>query len=391
MPVTCFTFLVGVLAIAGAGIPALWMPNHMPFGLGGYFSKDEILAVAWHRVYGAEHHGAAAGEHAASVPGLRDSGIEGLREDNGRVVLASYTEEPTARGHDSEAPQVGEATGEHAEDAAAAHVGGHAGAFEKPGPAWLWLALFWVPVGIAYVTPFYMMRAWWLTFMGKPRDHHVYDHAHESPLMWLPLVVLAVGTFVASYVIFRPLVAAAAPAGLLTQVFDGAAGSASELAPHATMIDHGAHAALAKIVGFAFVAGFFVAIVIYARGLVVGEKLKRAFLPLHTVLEHKFYFDELYGAVFVGGTHVLKNVSYAFDKYVVDGLVNLSAWLTERISAFSGYVLDKGLVDGLVNGVGAGTMKLGGLVRSPQIGRVRNYILCAAGSAAVVVVWIAFG
>ncbi len=390
MPVTCFTFLVGVLAIAGAGIPALWMPNHTPFGLGGYFSKDEILAVAWHRAYGSEHHGAAAEEHAAKPEGPRDQGIEGSREDDGRVVLASYTEEPAGHGRDARATQAGGIGDEHVDNAAVTHAAGHGGA-QKPGPAWLWLALFWVPVGIAYVTPFYMMRAWWLTFMGRPRDHHVYDHAHESPLMWLPLVVLAAGTFVASYMIFRPLVAAAAPAGLLTQVFDGAAGSASELAPHATMIDHGAHAVLAKIVGFAFVAGFFVAIVIYARGLAVGEKLKRAFLPLHTVLEHKFYFDEAYGLVWVGGTHVLKNVCYAFDKYVVDGLVNLSAWVTERISAFSGYVLDKGLVDGLVNGVGASALKLGGLVRSPQVGRVRNYILFAAGSAAVVVVWIAFG
>ncbi len=32
-----------------------------------------------------------------------------------------------------------------------------------------------------------------MTFTGEPRDHHVYEHAHESPwLMTVPLVVLAV-------------------------------------------------------------------------------------------------------------------------------------------------------------------------------------------------------
>ena len=32
-----------------------------------------------------------------------------------------------------------------------------------------------------------------MTFAGKPRDHHVYDHAHESPqVMYVPLVVLSV-------------------------------------------------------------------------------------------------------------------------------------------------------------------------------------------------------
>ena len=37
-----------------------------------------------------------------------------------------------------------------------------------------------------------MTRCWMLTFWGKPRNQHLYDHAHETPIMWLPLVVLAV-------------------------------------------------------------------------------------------------------------------------------------------------------------------------------------------------------
>ncbi len=47
--------------------------------------------------------------------------------------------------------------------------------------------------GGAAITAFYMFRLWFMTFAGEPRDHHVYDHAHESPkVMYLPLVVLAV-------------------------------------------------------------------------------------------------------------------------------------------------------------------------------------------------------
>ena len=45
----------------------------------------------------------------------------------------------------------------------------------------------------AGITTFYMFRMWFLTFTGKPRDHHVYEHAHESPwMMTVPLIVLAV-------------------------------------------------------------------------------------------------------------------------------------------------------------------------------------------------------
>src|SRR5439155_555860 len=52
-------------------------------------------------------------------------------------------------------------------------------------------------VGIitAVLTAFYVTRAMWLTFHGEPRDHHLYDHAHESPtVMTLPLILLAVGS-----------------------------------------------------------------------------------------------------------------------------------------------------------------------------------------------------
>ncbi len=44
----------------------------------------------------------------------------------------------------------------------------------------------------AGLTAFYMFRLVILTFFGAPKDHHKFDHAHESPpSMWIPLVILA--------------------------------------------------------------------------------------------------------------------------------------------------------------------------------------------------------
>ncbi len=44
----------------------------------------------------------------------------------------------------------------------------------------------------AGMTAFYMFRLVIRTFLGEPKDHHKFDHAHESPpSMWVPLVVLA--------------------------------------------------------------------------------------------------------------------------------------------------------------------------------------------------------
>ncbi|HOA73173.1 MAG TPA: NADH-quinone oxidoreductase subunit L [Phycisphaerae bacterium] len=335
MPVTCVTFLVGVLAIAGAGIPL------MHVGLGGYFSKDEILAVAYHRTFGGEHHDEAHGADATASPA---NGSDHAA-DHGHAAAASHET----------------AGGEH-------HVPVVVGA-DLPK------FLFILPLAVAYITPFYMMRAWWMTFMGKPRDHHVYDHAHESPLMYIPLVVLAVGTVFSSYLLFRPMVAQAAPAGFLVKSIDGNA-------------LHAAHHALAYLVGPAFVIGFAIAIAIYRKGLGLAESLAKALRPAHTVLEHKFYFDELYGLALIGGVHGLKKVAYLFDQYVIDFLVNLSARITERLSRFSGEAFDARVVDGAVNAVGEGTWQLGGLVRAPQVGRIRNYILFAACGVTAIVLLV---
>ena len=144
------------------------------------------------------------------------------------------------------------------------------------------------------------------------------------------------------------------------------------------------------LVGFAFALGFAVAWLIYRNGLAVAEKLAAAMRPVHTLLIRKFYFDEAYGLVLVGGLAVLRQVCYAFDKYVIDGLVNLSARVTRVFSWVSGMLIDQRVVDGAVNGVGAGTYGLGGLVRTPQDGRIRNYVLFAGGGLAVVAVVLAW-
>ena len=55
------------------------------------------------------------------------------------------------------------------------------------------MVFFIMAAGGAAITAFYMFRLWYMTFAGEPRDHHRYDHAHESPFtMYLPLIILSV-------------------------------------------------------------------------------------------------------------------------------------------------------------------------------------------------------
>ena len=60
--------------------------------------------------------------------------------------------------------------------------------------------LFVIGVLTALLTAYYMGREVFVVFFGKPRDHHAYDHAHESPaVMTLPLVFLCVLSVIAGW------------------------------------------------------------------------------------------------------------------------------------------------------------------------------------------------
>ena len=359
MPVTCWTFFIGVLAISGAGIAGTRI------GLGGFLSKDEILAVAYTRAYewdSFDKHQERAGQdgHASSA----------VHTDR-TVRLASDTPSSEAHGTPHQA-------GAHDD-----HGASKASIFKdvKALPKWM----FWLAIFTAYVTPFYMMRAWWMTFMGKPRDEHVHQHAHEIPLMYVPLIVLAVGTFVSSYFIFRPMFADAAPAATAAAMVLATDGHSNTPAIAA------AHDWLKFGVGGAFIVGFIIAFVIYRNGLATAEAIKRAAGPVHTLLVRKYYFDEVYDLVWVKGCIMIAKIARFIDTYVVDLIFDTLAASTERLAAFAGLIIDNQGVDGVVNGVAKSSVDFAGVMRSPQTGRIRNYVLFAVAAATIVIYLLLWG
>ena len=139
------------------------------------------------------------------------------------------------------------------------------------------------------------------------------------------------------------------------------------------------HQVLPIWVGFSWIVGLGAAYLCYRNGLAFAESVRK--LPvmrsIYTVLWNKFYFDHVYNFVWVGGLKALAVICRLFDTWIVDGIVNGLARLTERISRFSGVVLDNMGIDGLVNLVGAIAWGLGGVLRTVQTGFIRNYILLA--------------
>ena len=101
--------------------------------------------------------------------------------------------------------------------------------------------------------------------------------------------------------------------------------------------------------------------------------------PVYTVLQNKYYMDELYHAVFVRPVIALAGACYAFDaKYVIDPIVNavgaFGRWLSDTLRK----AIDNPIIDGAVNGVGWITSAFGEFMRATQTGNLQNYLLVAA-------------
>ena len=281
----------------------------------------------------------------------------------------------------------------------------HAAAFATlataSGKSKVYWIFFILPMIIAFVTPFYMMRCWMLTFWGKPRNQHLYDHAHEMPVLYMPLAILAVFAIVAGYGLVPQLLNNSIKESktyckLTTPTFEGfdqtwpseapAEEPKAEGAPAEKPVPMSAaqiafekgesHVArFTSLVFYGFIVGIGLAFFMYRDGYKIATKLHAA-PPLgwiHTWLYRRMYFDELYFAVFVAIVMGLSKLASFFDKYVVDGIVNGAARLVRGAATLAG-LNDKYVVDGAVNGAGTVAQNIGALVRAPQTGRIRMYV-----------------
>jgi len=192
--------------------------------------------------------------------------------------------------------------------------------------------LYYSGLFTAFLTAFYTFRALFLTFFGPLRTPPEAHHPHESPRsMTVPLIILAVcavavGGFVetshAYSFLWRTKSILAAQAGIGTQ-------AAHLLKEHEGLKMHLDVAGLSSVVAS---AGIGLAAFMYLGKRTEAEQLaeltstKRG-LWLYRLSLNKFYFDELYGALVVLPLRGLAWLSYQFDRFVIDGLVNLCGWV----------------------------------------------------------------
>jgi NADH-quinone oxidoreductase subunit L len=174
--------------------------------------------------------------------------------------------------------------------------------------------LWAVGITTAVLTAFYVTRALWMTFFGEPRDHHLYDHAHESPaVMTLPLMALAVGSVALGLVIGFP------PDGGFIHTFLNPVLVAEG---HEATAESGTVVALAAVSVVAGLIGIAIGLSMYVRHRPDPAAITRASGPLYRLLVNKYYVDELYDRKFVDAMRGLFGAFWAFDVHVIDGIAN---------------------------------------------------------------------
>ncbi len=201
---------------------------------------------------------------------------------------------------------------------------------DRPGVAF---ATFAVYAGVV-VTALYSFRMLYLAFHGPTRmDEETRSIAHESPLVvTVPLILLAIPSVLIGYFTVEPLLFGGALSDAITvraandvvlalaDKFDG---------PFAFAL----HGFVTPVFWLAML-GVAIATYVYLLNPSLAERIRARAMPLWTVLDRKYWFDELYQKVLTGaGLKVADGLSRGGDRTVIDGwLVNGSARLVGRMS-----------------------------------------------------------
>jgi NADH-quinone oxidoreductase subunit L len=190
----------------------------------------------------------------------------------------------------------------------------------------VWVIL-WLAAGI---TAFYMTRLTYLVFFGKFRGKQEHwDHAHESPRsMTLPLVILAVLSIVGGWIGIPKVLAFGSDINFFHHWLEpavtlpaaaGHGGEHAAEAAHSVGLEWGLVAAALAIA----IMGIVFAWTVYKKeGRAQG--MAKTAGPVYTMLRNLFWVDEFYERVVIRPFYWFSKVSNAFDKWVVDGLVNAS-------------------------------------------------------------------
>ncbi len=179
-------------------------------------------------------------------------------------------------------------------------------------------------VAAAFLTAFYSWRLLFLAFHGTSRaDHHVLEHVHESPqVMLVPLYLLSIGAIIAGWALSDWFIGHDEHAFWHGAIFTGPDNHVLETMHHLP-----AWVGLLPLI--MAVAGIALAYVMYIANPLLPVRLAGSFRSIYLFLLNKWYFDELYDAVFVRpAVRLARGLWQVGDVAVIDGVPNGLAEIT---------------------------------------------------------------
>jgi NADH-quinone oxidoreductase subunit L len=220
---------------------------------------------------------------------------------------------------------------------------------------------YWMLFLGVFVTALYSFRMYFLVFHGQgPRDEHAKEHLHESPkVVWVPLVLLAIPSVIIGWPTVGPMLFG-----------DWFSSSIHVLPQHDVLGEmgkgfHGAWGFLLHGLGLVTVlaiGGAVVAWFIYMKRPDIADMIKQKAGPLYRLLDKKYWVDEIYQALFAGGSRGLGKMLWNYG--------------------------DKGLIDGvIINGSARNIGRFAGFMRSIQSGYLFHYAIAMILGLLVLLAW----
>lgn len=174
-------------------------------------------------------------------------------------------------------------------------------------------------------------------------DIHTREHLHESPkVVTLPLIILAVPTVISGWLIGPMLFGSFLEnpiqvqeqhdvVALMGEAYTGIFG----------MILH----AFTTLPFWLSTAGIFTAWFLYRIRTDLPEKIRQMSGPIYTLLDRKYFIDELYSWIFARGSRGLSTILWRYgdikiiDGFFVNGTAQMIAWFATIIRRFqTGYI-----------------------------------------------------
>src|SRR5690242_3503169 len=212
-------------------------------------------------------------------------------------------------------------------------------AFSKPDDSAA-LILWGVGAVTALITGFYTGRMWWLSFWGKPSPERPVEHPHAPALvMMVPVAILAVLATVGGF--------------LQTSTLGFGTSAVTDFLGHQSWEENPAAIALGLLTMVLAAALFVAAMRIRPWSSVVPWAQR--------LLEHKYYFDETYDAVFVRPMDWVAGFAFRdVERPVIDAAVVDTGRLTEWTSGEASRNLQTGYFRNYVLFFVVGVVAIGG-------------------------------